>query len=116
MTAILYTYGTLRPGLKEPIRVPGKLYNVSWFPGAILDEQSQSSFLAEPVEVQNWDRVDGYEGYDPSNPEGSLYIRRPFLDGFIYEYNRPVNDLEEIVSGDWLAYKEEERGRNAGRF
>lgn len=113
---ILYTYGTLRPGIKEPVKVPGTLYAVSWFPGAILDETSQSTFLAEPVVIQDWEGVDAYEGYDPNNPEQSLYIRKPYLDGYIYEYNRDVAELEPVESGDWLEHLKEEKGRYAGRF
>ena len=116
MSNILYTYGTLRPGISEPVKVPGKLYAVAWFPGAKLDPNSDSTFLAERVPVIDWKGVDAYEGYNPDNPEGSLYIRKPFLDGFIYEYNRPVDELEEVTSGDWLQHAKEERGINAGRF
>ncbi len=112
MSKILYTYGTLRPGGPNTVTIPGKLYDLGWFPGLVM---GQGEVVAEKIEVEDWARVDRYEGYHPDDHEGSMYIRRPFLDGFIYEYNRRVSEDKLVECGDWLVYKNAEGGINAGR-
>lgn len=119
---IIYAYGTLRPGIFETVEVPGVLYNLGWYPGAKLGEGHGKpgvpgpTFTCEKIEVESLDAVDKYEGYSEKYPEQSLYIRRPYKDGWIYEYNGEVNPLRAIESGDWLDYTKEKRGQNAGRF
>lgn len=110
----LYTYGTLRPGDKETVTVKGRLYDLGWFPGIILG--GDDDVVCEKIEVKDWAAVDRYEGYREDDKENSLYIRVPHEDGFIYEYNRPVNPVKLIQSGDWLDYTQEKRGRNAGNI
>ena len=114
MTNILYTYGTLRPGGDNIVKAQGQLFDLGWFPGVKLDLPGE--FVCEPVEIEDWASVDRYEGYMPHDPANSLYIRKPFLDGFIYEYNQWVNPVKLIRSGDWLDYRQEQRGLNGGRF
>lgn len=114
MPYVLYTYGTLRPGTDEKIVAKGSLYDLGWFPGVKLGGDYE--FVCERVEVEDISSVDRYEGYSEADPEGSLYIRKPFLDGFIYEFNRTVNPAKQIMSGDWLDYTQEKRGRNGGSF
>lgn len=116
MKHIVYAYGTLRPGIFETVEIPGEMYDLGWYPGVKLGVGSDSKFIAEKIEVENLDAVDRYEGYSEKHPEGSLYIRRPYLDGWIYEFNREVNPLRQVLSGDWLDYTKEKRGQNAGRF
>ena len=61
----------------------------------------------ELIEVtdEELERLDRYEGYRPSDPDNSLYIRRKLDWGpFIYEYNDPFGNLSEkdiVPSGDW---------------
>lgn len=101
MSNILFTYGTLRPGSAATVIIPGKIYDLGWFPGLIMGE---GEVVAEKIEVKDWDRVDRYEGYNPDDHEGSLYIRQPFLGGFVYVYNRAVREDKLVKGGDWLAY------------
>jgi gamma-glutamylcyclotransferase (GGCT)/AIG2-like uncharacterized protein YtfP len=104
----VYVYGTLMTGAGERVQVPGKLYDLGWFPGAkISTPECGSSFVAEVREVSDGKlkEFDNYEGYYESHPEASLYIRRPYLDGWIYEYNRQPADDRLIESGDWNAHK-----------
>lgn len=115
MSKFLYTYGTLRPGKEGTVKVPGEMYDLGWFPGIKLGS-NQREVVCEKIEVNDWDAVDRYEGYNENNPEGSLYIRRPFMDGFIYEYNREVDPLKRVESGDWLEHIKAKGGRYAGRF
>ena len=102
------TYGTLRPFTNENIvRVPGQLYDLGAFPGIKLDNSSNTVVTCELIEVtdEELERLDRYEGYRPSDPDNSLYIRRKLDWGpFIYEYNDPFGNLSEkgiVPSGDW---------------
>ncbi len=107
MTDILYAYGTLRKGEGPTVTVKGTLYDVSGgvFPGIKLG--GDDVVVCEKIPVVNWHMFDQYEGYDDRDPLRSLYIRRPHLDGFIYEYNREVFPRWRIPSGDWLLYKQQ---------
>ena len=114
MSNFLYVYGTLRPGNTEIFKVPGALYDLGWFPGIKLVDfiihGRQAEVSCEKIEVKDWDAVDRYEGYRPADPASSLYIRRPFYDGFIYEFNQPLLDHKLIKSGDWLEYTQQKKG------
>lgn len=101
-------YGTLRPFTnKNIVRVPGHLYDLGSFPGLKLDNSSDTMVTCESIEVtdEELERLDMYEGYDPSDPDNSLYIRRKLDWGpFIYEYNDPWGNLPKksiVPSGDW---------------
>ena len=115
----LFVYGTLRPGEADTVLVKGQLFDLGWFPGIILG--GTDDVVCEKIEVSDWQAVDRYEGYDPSCPEMSLYIRRPIrisddCEGFIYEFNNQVNPVKRIFSGDWLDYTKEKRGINSGNY
>lgn len=114
MSNILYTYGTIRPGDTEVIKAKGQMFDLGWFPGVKLGLPGE--FLCERITVDNWDKVDAYEGFMPHNLSQSLYIRRSFLDGFIYEYNRDVGNAYRVMSGDWLEWMNEKKGVNSDRF
>ena len=119
MKNIIYVYGTLRPGGTETFQIPGKMYAVSWFPGIILLPEGgpeDSYVTCERIEVSDLAHVDAYEGFYPDDLRSSLYIRKPIFDGWIYEYNYPVSQRDLIPSGDWLVYKNEERGANGKLF
>lgn len=107
-------YGTLRPGIHEPVKVPGRMYQVGWFPGVILDAESEETFVCEPVEVSD-DVLRGlyrYDDYNPQSPEHSLFRRVEHDGAFIYVYNQSVDGYEQVVGGDWLAHTGENGGRN----
>jgi len=111
----VYVYGTLRPGGDDTVLIPGVIYDLGWFPGARVDFERHGdgpSFVAERVEVSDYKlkEFDAYEGYDPDRPHASLYIRKPYLDGWIYEYNGNVKTTDVISSGDWLKYTGQNRG------
>lgn len=113
---IVYVYGTLRPGGGATVRVPGKLYDLGFCPGAVLYKKEHGDevplFVAERIEVTDDQlaRLDTYEGYNPDRESSSLYIRKAFRDGWVYEYNFDVKDINWILSGDWLRHKKQTRG------
>jgi len=109
MGCYLYVYGTLRPNTGETVEVSGVLYDLGHFPGIRLG--GPGKVVCEKIEIPDETRFDQYEGYFPDDHEASLYIRRPFMDGFIYEFNRfPVSDDKIIHSGDWLEHKKQKKG------
>lgn len=114
MSNILYVYGTLRPWGPNTIKIPGQLFDLGRFPGVKLDLPGE--VVCEKIEVKDWSAIDRYEGYYPEDHEGSLYIRRPFMDGFIYEFNRDVDPEKRIEFGDWLVYTKERWGTHGGSF
>ena len=103
-------YGTLRPFTNTNIvRIPGHLYDLGSFPGLKLDNSSETMVTCEVIEVtdRELERLDLYEGYRPSDPDNSLYIRRQLDWGaYIYEYNseacQTLTKCGSLVpSGDW---------------
>lgn len=98
-------YGTLRPFTNTNIvRIPGHLYDLGSFPGLKLDNSSGTMVTCEVIEAtdEELERLDLYEGYRPSDPDNSLYIRRKLDWGpFIYEYNGYVSEDTIVPSGDW---------------
>lgn len=115
----VYVYGTLRPGTKEVVEIPGELRDMGAFPGAILKAPDAGSFFkAEVIEVDDKTlaRLDQYEGYRPDSPMRSLYLRVPYLDGYIYTYNGDMSDRPLVKDGDWLKHKERLSGSAASHF
>lgn len=102
----IYVYGTLMPKdtpQSAKIKAKGLMYDLGWFPGVLLKDSGDDTFLCTPIEAddERLAHLDSYEGYHIDDPSNSLYIRRRFLDGWIYEYNQPVADDKQIVEGDW---------------
>ena len=122
----IFVYGTLRPGKGETVQIPGRMFDLGWFPGVVdifdphwKDAQFVSlrpMFTAEVIEVddETLARLDRYEGYDPRHPETSLYVRKEYKDGFIYQFNGNVDGATPVLSGDWLDYTKQKEGCNAG--
>lgn len=87
----------------------GKLFNVSWYPGAILSNCSDDKVFGSIFKLKDADNIlkilDDYEGIDEQ-----LY-RRELINVFrddeelkcwVYLYNRPITNLQQIVSGNFL--------------
>ena len=126
----LFVYGTLHPDrapeeIADIVRrfeivgkgtVPGTLYDLGAYPGAVLNESGQRRIsgtvfrLPEGGDVLS--RLDAYEEFDPGAPERSLFIRRPcsvqLSDGprlpcWIYQYNRSAEGAAIIESGTFAS-------------
>lgn len=109
----VYVYGTLRPGNGEVHVIPGVIYDLGWYPGLKMLTPDKGKFvIAERLEVDDrrLEELDAYEGYDRLNPRESLYIRVPYLDGWVYIYNRDLDKRQPIPDGDWLKHRGQEKG------
>lgn len=110
-------YGTLRPFKNEEIvMVPGKLYDLGWYPGILLGgdcgdpelgpADGEGYVTCERIHVseERLRQLDNYEGYDPEYPEQSLYLREKVGEDWIYTYNRSFRGRPVVESGDWEQY------------
>lgn len=93
----------------------GKLFQVSWFPGAILSNINServygSLFKLNDLEIV-FKTLDDYEGVSKLSPQFSLFKRELvtayFEDGstietWVYLYNLPTKNLKLISSGNFL--------------
>jgi gamma-glutamylcyclotransferase (GGCT)/AIG2-like uncharacterized protein YtfP len=131
MSQYLFVYGTLLPAqtppeLQELTRrlrfvsagsMPGQLYDLGQYPGAVFDANSSSRVLGQVFELPDDPRLlaqlDEYEGCLPADPRGSLFSRQLLpitLEGgsvkmcWVYLYNRPLGQAPLIPSGDYSAY------------
>lgn len=89
----LFVYGTLRgthPAAR-PAHLPGFSPDVTGpYPTIVPGGVGVDGELIA-VDQADLDRFDAYEGYDPDDPEGSLYVRRRTRDGvFVYIGNVSV--------------------------
>jgi gamma-glutamylcyclotransferase (GGCT)/AIG2-like uncharacterized protein YtfP len=126
MTSHLFVYGTLLPhrapaaiapalGKLRTVgegTVPGYLYDLGEYPGAIVDKTAKASIhgtvFAMPGDEEFRRTLDEYEGYDPRNASFSLFLRRveavrlaagPALDCWMYVYNRGLRGAKRIPGG-----------------
>lgn len=131
MRGYLFVYGTLRPSLalsqlrKEIARwrvigfarVPGRLFDLGLFPGAVVDPADESRIVGEvlelPDERETLEFLDLYEGYDAEDESNSQYLRRRCLaalenggeiECWIYVYNVDTAGAEVIASGDYAEH------------
>jgi gamma-glutamylcyclotransferase (GGCT)/AIG2-like uncharacterized protein YtfP len=125
MLSKLFAYGTLRQGAAPAeiahavarLRwvgtgvVRGRLFDLGAYPGAVFAVPGATAEAAalcgeiageiyEVPDMAIWRELDGYEGFEASDPAASLFVRRqievrPSEGGelaicWAYEYNRPV--------------------------
>jgi len=100
-------------------RVPGRLYDLGDYPGAVLDPQAEGQIVGDvyllPPDPAVLVSLDAYEDYDPRYPERSLFRRVPVtvtletgqhLDCWMYVYNRDVAQAAPIEGGDYVQYRQ----------
>ncbi len=134
MSSKVFFYGTLMSGFDRRHRAGldgrlsflgrawtrGHLYDLGLYPGAVPAEDGR--FWGEVYETLEpgpvFEALDEIEGFDPSDPDRSLYVRQKAevtfpegtsIDAWVYFYNAPLGHAERIESGD---YRERFRTRS----
>lgn len=123
----LFSYGTLLPGLApaeirptvQRLRrvgkgfVRGQLFDLGEYPGAVLGRSGSpiaGQIFELPDDPEVLHRLDEYEGFNPSDPRASLFIRKRryvrLEDGrrifcWVYAYNRPVKSARAVSGGNY---------------
>ncbi len=130
MSEFLFAYGTLQPGLApeqvaDVVRdlvnvgkgsVPGTLYDLGSFPGAVLESNSSRRISGTvyrlPAGADILHRLDEYEEYYPESPKASQFIRTlcsvqltdgRILECWVYEYNGSTDRALMIESGVYIS-------------
>ena len=123
--AAFFVYGTLKRGQSNyplveaavcgvvPATIRGRLYDVGPFPAlAEGDEAVRGEVLAvDPGELSRLlAMLDQLEGYLPSDPAGSIYLRRVVtaatdaggeVAAYAYVYNGDPAGLRHLPDGEW---------------
>jgi gamma-glutamylcyclotransferase (GGCT)/AIG2-like uncharacterized protein YtfP len=90
--------------------IEGKLVDLGDYPGLIPGAGKVQAELLEVVDREAFRIMDRHERYDPTDVQGSLYLRRavrllqPSADAWVYVYNRETGDAPEVPGGDWIGY------------
>lgn len=93
----------------------GKLYKVSWYPGAVISRNTFDKVHGKVFKILNDKAVfkvlDDYEGTGPNYPEPHLFKKKQVtayledgtaVEAVVYLYNLEVEPLEEIPSGKFF--------------
>ena len=129
MTDFVFFYGTLMSGFERPGRrrldptlnpegrgwIHAALFDLGIYPAAVPAEDTrvwgEIYRMKEPEAVLR--ELDEIEGYEPAEPDSSLYTRVEtsvtFDDGraataWVYFYNAPLGRAQRIESGDYREY------------
>jgi gamma-glutamylcyclotransferase (GGCT)/AIG2-like uncharacterized protein YtfP len=132
MPAHLFLYGTLLPDLAPaelrdvvarlrhlgPAHVPGVLYDLGDFPGALVDPASPDRVVGRVFRLPDDPGVlaalDAHEGFEPADPAGSLFLRVErtvtLPDGgrlacWVYAYNRDPGQAPRVPHGDYARWR-----------
>jgi pyruvate carboxylase len=124
----LFVYGTLRHEFGNELHkiiaknsefegmasYQGEMYMVAEFPGIVPSESVSNQVVGELYKINSTEKLfailDDYEEYDPNNEADSLYVRKKIslsfggmlIDSWAYLYNKSLDYLEKIESGDFL--------------
>lgn len=128
MSEYLFVYGSLKRGFggKEATelanqmkwistaQVPGRLYDLGKYVGAIVETDLDRFVKGELLEIPDsavLKRLDEYEEYDPARVLSCLFVRRQVrahvedgreVDAWIYVYNHEPGNAPIIPSGEYL--------------
>ena len=124
----LFVYGTLRKGYGNELHkliarnsefiglanYQGKMFNIGEYPGIVPSDDASDKVVGELYKLTNPLRLvkilDEYEEFYPENESESVFLRKDIqveVDGtnyatYGYLYNRPLDGLAQITSGDFL--------------
>lgn len=127
----IFVYGTLRPGSGHPMArrlslrarlvgrgsVPGRLYDMGWYPAAVFDVDDKRVIVGDVFALAPGGRLlaelDNYEGGDPNYARAPLRVK--LADGgtlTAWAYGVPeVPKARLIPSGDFIAHRNAKRPR-----
>jgi gamma-glutamylcyclotransferase (GGCT)/AIG2-like uncharacterized protein YtfP len=132
LTHHLFAYGTLLPG-REPegiaplvgrlapiglATVPGRLYDLGAFPGAVPDETCRDAIRGRVLAVADagvLPALDAYEGDGPAGPGARGFVRERVVarleDGralacWIYAYRGDLTGARLVPGGDYWRYRD----------
>jgi len=122
--AFLFTYGTLMRNFSNPfakkLRLAasfenegyfnGRLYRITWYPGAVFEKNADSKVHGEIYRLQSTEILRELDVYEDvlENEEASLYVRRiipvtaadgSILQCWAYLYNQQIDQSLLIQSG-----------------
>ncbi|GGD25632.1 gamma-glutamylcyclotransferase family protein [Hyunsoonleella pacifica] len=93
----------------------GKLYKVSWFPGAILSAAITDKVYGTVFKLRSipdaFKILDQYEGFYENDTVSSLFVRQQIevflengsrINAWVYLYNQKITNEPQIISGDFL--------------
>lgn len=93
----------------------GKLFRVTYYPCAIPSDNPEDKIYGELYKLKDpeflMEKLDDYEECSDKYPDPREYVREKKLintamgnciEAWIYIYNRPVNDLMQIKSGNFF--------------
>ena len=125
MSTYLFVYGTLRKSFPAHslieeyfsfvciAQVNGKLYDEGSFPAAVPNKEGQL-ILGELYKLRSEDifgeafcKLDEYEGLDEGlfrRERTTIFVENESITTWIYWYNKSVENLEAIESGDVVEY------------
>jgi gamma-glutamylcyclotransferase (GGCT)/AIG2-like uncharacterized protein YtfP len=129
INSYLFVYGTLLDENNEfgaylkdncnfykKARLKGNLYDLGEYPGAILQPDAghfvHGDILRMDVPQETLKKLDDYEGFGKGYPQPNEFIRElvevetddQHLNCWVYLYNKPVDGLWHIESGDYMEY------------
>jgi len=92
----------------------GQMYHVADYPGIVTSENDADQVVGElyllSKTIKLLNVLDEYEEFDAEDLTASLFVRNKvnvnlkgkIISSYAYLYNRPVNSLKRITSGDFL--------------
>lgn len=95
----------------------GKLYDAGEYPGAIYLPDTDYNVHGTIIQLINVKKalkiIDDYEGFGDDQLQPNLFIRQLLtiqtndenIKCWVYLYNHPTAHLKQILSGDYLSYK-----------
>lgn len=124
---LLFVYGTLRQADAHPMhrllarhaddlgpaQVPGRLYVVTHYPGAVPSDRPEERVQGELYRLNDeavLERLDDYEECSARFPLPHEYRREPAevtlssgerLTAWVYWYNHSTDGLRHLPGGDW---------------
>jgi gamma-glutamylcyclotransferase (GGCT)/AIG2-like uncharacterized protein YtfP len=97
-------------------KIKGKFYDIGSYPGVIVTGDDDYDISGTVYQLNNVEEVlrylDPYEGFGEGEDLPYLFMREALpiktekgtISCWIYLYNRPVDGLSQITSGDYQAY------------